>query len=160
MRSSLNIAAALVAGAAIGVAIVSCVKAPAPPDRPLETDQIAALDTEIRKWRVEAGLKVEPPANMVNQFRDKTVPFAERVCADSAPPEACDDICNLADAICDNAEDICRIADKLGNDSWSKQKCDSAKASCREAKQECCNCKDKDVDIAIQPPAVPSPSAQ
>ena len=34
-----------------------------------------------------------------------------------------------------------RIADDLGkDDDYAQEKCTSAKASCREAKQRCCNC--------------------
>ena len=64
------------------------------------------------------------------------------MCADDHKvPTTCDDVCSLADAICDNAEAICTIADELGkDDDFAQDKCTSAKASCREAKQKCCGC--------------------
>jgi hypothetical protein len=56
-------------------------------------------------------------------------------------PETCNDVCSLADAICDNAEQICILADELGKqDTWAQGKCASAKASCRDAKKKCCGC--------------------
>jgi hypothetical protein len=160
VKSSLDTVAALVVGAAIGLVIAACVKAPVNGPRARLTDEITAKDGEIRQWRVDIGLRTEPPESMIPQFRNQPIPHIKRICpGDSVPPPSCDEICNLADAICDNAEDICRIANELGNDSWSKRKCDSAKASCSEAKQRCCDCKDKPADTASDKPAVlPTPS--
>lgn len=73
--------------------------------------------------------------------RTTPVSALRRVC--EPPPEpspSCTDVCNLAEAICDNAGDICRIADELADDYWAKEKCRSAKASCKEAKEHCCGC--------------------
>jgi hypothetical protein len=56
------------------------------------------------------------------------------------PIPRCTDVCELGTAICDNAEDICAIAAELGDDAWARDKCDSAKASCREAQEGCCEC--------------------
>ena len=62
------------------------------------------------------------------------------------PPQArCADVCELGGAICENAEDICAIATELGDDAWAKDKCDSAKASCREAQERCCQCNKDEV---------------
>jgi hypothetical protein len=65
-----------------------------------------------------------------------------RICRVEKDPTTavCTDTCNLKDAICDNAESICRIAGELGNDDWADKKCSSAKASCKEATQKCCEC--------------------
>ena len=60
-----------------------------------------------------------------------------------AVSEQCSDVCNIKDAICDNAEDICRLADELEGDVWAADKCSSAKASCKEAKEICCGCIDE-----------------
>ena len=135
-------------GVAIGfllaVAIWSCSppgpQKPSPSDRSALITQQTALWTQIRDWRREAGLRVEPSAQSILEMRDRKLPEARRVCPDTHPiTKSCEDICSLADAICDNAESICAIADKLGKDDHQAQeKCTSAKASCKEAKQRCC----------------------
>ena len=67
---------------------------------------------------------------------------AMRICPDEYEPvtEECQDVCSLAGAICENADSICRIAGELPGDTWAEGKCDSAKASCKEAKERCCSC--------------------
>lgn len=133
----------LALGLLVAIAMWACVKRG--PDEPL-TDraslitQQTALWTQIRDWRREAGLRVEPPAELFNEFRSRSLGEAQRVCPDTHPiTKTCEDICSLADAICDNAEAICDIAAKLGKDDRQAQdKCTSAKASCKEAKQRCC----------------------
>lgn len=107
-------------------------------------NQITALWTQIRDWRREGGMEVDPPQILIAQ-PPKTVSDAKRVCPDAHKvPATCNDICSLADAICDNAEAICGLADELGKgDDFAQGKCTSAKASCREAKQRCCGCSDK-----------------
>jgi hypothetical protein len=106
--------------------------------------EILMWSSEIRKWRVEAGLGVEPHPSTLNQMMKQTVKQAESICpADHVVPKTCDDVCGLADAICDNAESICRIAEELDT-AWAADKCNSAKASCREAKQLCCKCSETD----------------
>lgn len=108
-------------------------------------NQITALWTQIRQWRHEAGMDLEPSAILISQ-PPKTVSDAKRVCPDAHQvPKTCSDICSIADAICDNAEAICGLADELGkDDDFAQGKCTSAKASCREAKQRCCGCSDKE----------------
>jgi len=134
----------LVAGLVLAAIIASCNHpAPAtmtPSERYDLLTQQTALWTQIRDWRREAGLRVEPPAELLQEFRGRTLKEAQRVCPDTHPiTRACEDICSLADAICDNAEAICEIADKLGKaDHQAQEKCASAKASCKEAKQRCC----------------------
>jgi hypothetical protein len=103
---------------------------------------ITALWTQIRDWRREARMDLDPSPQMMNQLINRSVKDAETVCAENHKvPKTCDDVCNLSDAICDNAEAICKIADELGkDDDYAQEKCTSAKASCREAKQKCCKC--------------------
>ena len=105
-------------------------------------NQITALWTQIRDWRREAHMDLDPVRNDVFQVRGRPIGEVRRVCvADHEVPPKCNDICDLSVAICDNAEAICGIADELGkNDHDAQDKCTSAKASCREAKQRCCNC--------------------
>jgi hypothetical protein len=105
-------------------------------------NEITALWTQIRDWRREAKIGLEPAPTNLMQVRLRSVPEVRRVCPDAHEvPPRCDDICDLGSAICDNAETICQIADELGKgDEYAQDKCASAKASCREAKQRCCNC--------------------
>jgi hypothetical protein len=105
-------------------------------------NRITTLWNEIREFRRDAGMPLDPPRSFMLQFQGQTVKEVARVCADGHQvPPRCDDVCNLADNICDNAEEICNIADELGKgDEYAQDKCTSAKASCREAKQRCCAC--------------------
>jgi len=106
--------------------------------------EILALWGQIREWRVEKGWGAEPHPSTLLQMTKQSVKQAENVCPEGhAVPKTCDDVCNLADAICDNAESICRIAEDLDT-AWAQEKCTSGKASCREAKQRCCNCSETD----------------
>jgi hypothetical protein len=109
-------------------------------------DEITALWTQIRNWRREAHLPVDPRREDVIALEPVPVDQAKHVCPDAHPiPPSCGDVCSLADAICDNAESICILADELGKgDKWAQDKCASAKASCRDAKQLCCKCSETD----------------
>ncbi len=137
---------AVLVGAGLALGIVACVKGtPPPPEwqrRQQRMNEITALWTQIRDWRREAHMELDPSPQMLFQSRDRTVKESARVCPDGHEvPTSCDEVCNLADAICDNAEAICIIADELGpNDELAQEKCTSSKASCREAKQRCCGC--------------------
>ncbi len=103
-----------------------------------KVNEITVLWAQIRDWRREAHLDVEPRREDVIAIYNTPMKSAEPVCsADHSVPSTCSDVCSLADAICDNAEQICILADDL-KDQWSADKCASAKASCREAKQRCC----------------------
>lgn len=105
--------------------------------------EIIALWTQVRSWRLDAGMALEPHPDSLLGVRGKSVQGAQRVCQ-AQVPTPCHDVCNLGDAICDNAERICEIAAELGpDDKLGVEKCESAKASCREAKQRCCGCADK-----------------
>jgi hypothetical protein len=104
--------------------------------------EIIALWTQIRDWRLQAKMELDPSPQTENSMRGMTVPQAKAVCPEGHQvPATCNDVCDLADAICDNAERICDIAAELGpDDKLGQEKCESAKASCREAKQRCCKC--------------------
>ena len=137
--AALAVAAAFVLGLACGGA-----RAPRPwPEAQARRNEITVLWAQIRDWRREGGMEVEPDDQAVVAMSRMSVSTAAKVCVLSrAPKGACGDVCDLGDAICDNAESICAIADEL-DDPWAREKCDSAKASCREAQQRCCRC-DKD----------------
>jgi hypothetical protein len=145
VRPSGGVAGGLVLGLAAGAIVVACTRPMDPMAWQRSQDnknEITALWTQIRDWRREAHMDVEPSPRDVLQMRGRTVDAAARSCPEAHPvPASCADVCSLADAICDNAETICAIAAELGpQDDFAKQKCDSAKASCREAKQRCCDC--------------------
>lgn len=102
--------------------------------------EIIALWTQIRSWRLDAKMSLDPAPDSLLGVRGQTVQVAQRVCQ-AQVPTTCNDVCNLSDAICDNAERICEIAAELGpDDKLGVEKCESAKASCREAQQRCCRC--------------------
>jgi hypothetical protein len=107
-----------------------------------ERAEILALWTQIRTFRRDAHMDLDPTPSDVMQMTSKTVKELKQICPDGHnEPTACSDICSLGHNICDNAESICRIADELGkSDDFAQQKCTSAKASCHEAEQRCCDC--------------------
>ena len=124
---------------------------PAPPPKPYidenllraweRRNEIDRLWIQIRGWRHDAGWELDPPSALELEFRTKSVTDARRVCPDGHDePASCREICSLAHDICDNAETICSIADELGKDDPAQRKCTSAKASCRDAEQRCCDC--------------------
>lgn len=122
------------------------------------------LWVQIRDLRREAGMQVDPPDPLERQFRRQSVAVAKAACPDEqATAPTCTDICVLAEHICDNAETICKIADELGKDDPSQEKCTSAKASCREARQRCCNCNANPPaampTAEVLPPAAPAGNA-
>jgi hypothetical protein len=141
-------ALAAISGVAIGMWLAAC--AMRGPQTMPNTDndlkqEVTALWTQIRDWRYEAGMHVEPENATKLAMRGQSVATAKRVCPTDPPEpasERCADVCDLAAAICENAERICDIADELGRDPWAVDKCTSATASCREAKQRCCDCDD------------------
>ncbi|MGE5185065.1 MAG: hypothetical protein ACM31C_23515 [Acidobacteriota bacterium] len=129
----------------VSFAVVACGGAQQPVDidgHLRMENEITALWTQIRDWRREAHMNLEPMPGDVFQMRNRSVPQAKSVCtATHEVPPKCGDVCELAGDICDNAEAICKIADDLGKqDEYAQDKCASAKASCREAQQRCCNC--------------------
>lgn len=133
-------------GALLGIAIaivVACGAAPKEMKWPDPRDnEITNLWTQIRGWRADAHMQLDPTPQDLLQWRRGTVPEAKRVCQKNhTVPSTCNEVCNLSDDICDNAERICDLADELGKgDEYAQDKCTSAKASCREAQQRCCEC--------------------
>jgi hypothetical protein len=135
------------AGIVLGAVIAACMTQPTA-ERPLsrridKMNELTALWVQVRDWRREAGMELDPSNALEAQFRGRSVKEARRVCPDNhvvPKTRLCNDTCSLSDAICENAEAICNIADELGKDDPAQEKCTSAKASCREAKQRCCNC--------------------
>ena len=136
--------------------VLSCARGPFPHgegDRIAKMNEVTALWTQIRQFRAEMNLPLEPSSSMLVEFKNKSVKDAQRVCADNhAVPKPCEDTCTLSGHICDNADLICKIADELGENDRAQEKCTSAKASCREAKQRCCNCSAK--PPVTEPPVV------
>lgn len=148
----------LVCGVALAAAIAACTRPPLPPTetRLQKLNEITTLWAQIRGWRREAHMELDPAPLTMHQWRGRTVPEAARVCPESQRvPPRCDDVCSIGDAICDNAERICTLADELGNDHLAQEKCTSAKASCREAKQRCCSCAATEVPAAAPAEATP-----
>ena len=137
----------LLAGLVIAALILSCAAGTSmqrESDRIAKMNEITSLWTQIREFRADMGLSLEPSVTMLNEFRTKSVKDAQRVCTDNHKvPKPCEDTCTLSGHICENADLICKIADELGEHDRAQEKCTSAKASCREAKQKCCNCSAK-----------------
>jgi hypothetical protein len=111
----------------------------------------AILDkwNEIGEWRESKGLirdplkAQKPPSHADLEALQRSTLSKIRECpAQEEPPKTdeCTDVCSLKDDICDNAASICRIADDLGDDAWAREKCTSAKQSCKEATEKCCGC--------------------
>lgn len=144
----------ILAGLLLVVLVLSCAVNQRPVENRLaQQNEVTALWTQIRQFRAEMGLPLEPSASLMNEFQAKTVKDAQRVCPDNhRVPKPCEDTCTLSSHICENAELICKIADELGPEDRSQEKCTSAKASCREAKQRCCNCSAK--PPVVDPPVV------
>ena len=104
--------------------------------------EITALSTQIRQWRQGASLAVEPDADSVLAMSEVSTADAAKACDEpAATGGTCGEVCDLGGAICDNAAAICRIAGDLAGDVWARDKCSSAKASCREAEERCCTCR-------------------
>jgi hypothetical protein len=152
-----------VKGIVVGLLIAALVLSCAVNNRRADTEmqvridkmnEITALWVEIRRYRGDLEMPLDPPVSMMNEFRAKTVKDARRVCSDNhARPATCQDSCTLSDHICENAELICKIADELGKHDRAQEKCTSSKASCREAKQKCCD------KCSKAPPAEPPTAA-
>ncbi len=136
-----GVALGLLLGIAISI-VVACGGAQPPNHDQDKRTQIAILWGQIRDWRREGKMPLDPPRQLMFQYQNRAVQEAKRVCTDGHEvPKTCDDVCDLSDAICDNAEAICGLADELGkDDTFAQEKCASAKASCRESKQRCCDC--------------------
>jgi hypothetical protein len=91
------------------------------------------LWAQIRDWRRDAGMGVEPEESAVMAMSRMTVSTAAKACVlPRATTGACGDVCDLGDAICDNAESSCGSADAPA-EPGARETCASALASCREA---------------------------
>jgi hypothetical protein len=116
---------------------------------------ITKLWNEIRDWRVEKGMTPDPLIDLTKRPEIIQSPVAKiRQCpTEEEPPKTdeCTDVCTLKDDICDHAASICRIADQLGDDVWAREKCRSAKASCKEATDKCCGCRADEKPQATPP---------
>lgn len=136
------IAAYVAAAIAVGTLATSCAtRSPEPSYAQVDAsrDEIRTLWHQIRNWRVEGGMGADPQSHVIRATDSYTV-RALRVCPAVPESDRCRDVCNLKDAICDNAARICGLSDEIGNDPWSAEKCSSAKASCKEARERCCRC--------------------
>ena len=142
-RLRLRRRAALLACAAAGVVLLaSCGSQSSEPSYAYvddSRDQIRLLWQQIRDWRVEGGMGADPQTHVIRATDNHPV-RALRVCPAAPETDRCQDVCDLKDAICDNAERICEISREIGDDPWSAEKCSSAKASCKEARERCCRC--------------------
>lgn len=129
-------------GLTLAAIIVACVHPP-PPKGIEKRQEILSRWMEIRQWRHERGWDVDPPNQLMQYARGRSVSDLKNVCPDGMrTPRTCGDVCTLSDDICTNADEICRLADELGkDDTFAQEKCTSAKASCRESQQRCCDCK-------------------
>jgi hypothetical protein len=132
-RAGSSLAAAacwlLVAACAL---VAACHPPPIVEGRADPADTINTLWAQIRDWRREAGLALDPAcAQLIGYAPDHAIGDCAHVSA--ANP----DTCALGEAICDNAETICVLADEMRPNLWAHDKCNSALASCREVKQLC-----------------------
>ena len=146
-HSGIIIIAAMLGGISLGLLAASCGGGqPAMSYERIDErkHEIQLLWAQIRNWRQEAGLKgVEPPHSEIVKMHAEPATQAENICPEYGEPATprCSDVCGIAEAICENADAICRIRSELPRDTWAQGKCWSAKASCKEARQECCQCK-------------------
>jgi hypothetical protein len=148
--------AVVLLGVGLTLAATACARSPYPgaPQKVTTTtldgrhQEIADLAEQIRQWRLDAHLDVEPAPERVSAMSDVAASAAAASCELPAPAAgSCRDVCELGGSICDNAIAICRIADELPGDGWARDKCDSAKGSCREAEERCCDCRRPDVGM-------------
>ena len=102
--------AALAAGAAIAAALVACsTRAPGPQtstsipvlDDQGQREEITALSTQIRQWRLDAHLGVEPAADVIAAMSERSVADAAATCATPTPTAGtCRDVCFELDIPC------------------------------------------------------------
>jgi hypothetical protein len=135
-RAALGLAAAAMLMSCAG----SAVRRSAYELRDTKHNEILLLHGNIINYRKEMGLADQPNHNLIQRAHMQPVrPSPPEPAADA--PAVCQDVCDLADRICEAQEDICKIAQELGpEDTWAQEKCDSAKASCEEARKRCMDC--------------------
>lgn len=129
------------------LAVTAACASPAPRSsfapRDSKHDEILLYDQDIRRWRTELKLSLNPDEHKIRMFHHQPVQKPPEPVANIG--EVCLDVCDLATRICEAQEHICKIAGELGpEDEWAAQKCDSAKASCKEAKDRCTDCLEQD----------------
>ena len=129
----LRLPVAAIATCAVPLLLVGCGSAGVPPHGPMQSNEIIALWSQIREWRREAGLSLDPSCATLVSF----APTDEHAGGCAASSQASADACSLGDAICDNAEQICILSGELDHNLWAHDKCTSATASCREVQQLC-----------------------
>jgi hypothetical protein len=148
----------LLLGALLGTVLAACAsRAGQMPlsEVELRRKEIQDYWMQIREWRVE--LKLSPDPNERVGPDGMAAPQSAQRCEmprRQPATEKCQDICTLRDAICDNKDSICRISEQLVDDTWAQRKCDSAKQSCSDASQRCCQCTVKE-QASVAPPALP-----
>ena len=127
----LRLPVAVAAFALLGM-LASCTRRDV--EYPRSLDDIGVLWSQIRAWRAEAGLALDPSCAELIGFAPDGASTV-RDCSHRVVARA--DTCNLGDAICDNAEQICILAGELRDNLWAQDKCTSATASCREVQAQC-----------------------
>lgn len=110
------------------------------PDASSEAE-ISRLWNQIREERLAAGLSAEPLASESTQMQRLSIADIQAD-QDHAEPKSqlCIDTCKIEASICKNADSICRLASTLGGNEWAMEKCNSGKASCKEATIKCADC--------------------
>jgi len=119
--------------------------APAMASAPDPHAQIEALDRQIADDLARG--KLPAPAETCRGAacgEAMSTPFAVPAIGDArcrpAASERCSDACTLSTSICDNQDKICKLAGELAGDDWAANKCASARASCKAARDACCAC--------------------
>ena len=110
------------------ILVSACGSSPPPIDSTAhlaKENEITALWTQIRTFRRDMQMNLDPSPQDVFQLKLRSVVEAKRMCpATHKVPQTCNEVCNLADDICDNAEAICKIATELGkDDDYAQEKC-------------------------------------
>jgi hypothetical protein len=107
--------------------------------------QIEALDRQIADDMARAQIPpVAMPCTGAACAEAMSQPFAtptreDPQCRPASTPR-CSDTCTLATSICTNQQKICELAQQLEGDDWAAGKCESARASCKAAHDQCCQC--------------------
>jgi hypothetical protein len=144
--TAVTAATAAIAAIAVGGAVLGACASAGAPSRAAEASQsdvtahneIIRLDGDIVNWRLELRLAPEPQDLLTRTYF--TRPDAPMGQVPTSLPAQCNDVCILADYICQAADDICRIAATLPGDEWARGKCAKSRASCAEARRKCSDC--------------------
>jgi hypothetical protein len=128
----------VIAGVAIALAIVACAAGHTSAVMPVVAhpsahDQIEQLAAQIASKRDALGIS---PASAHVRVMGALPPSCTR-----AETDTCKEMCTLSDDICSDAQKICDLAATLPGDPWAKDKCDSAQATCDDARHRCCECR-------------------